>query len=1133
MGTSGTDVICVSTTNNVGINTSAPSEALEVVGNVKVDGFLYADANNQVPYKNRIVNGDMAVDIANAGAGVGGLSGSYLTSKVQPSAFHSVDRWEVASPNVAALTAKQVALGYADQVAIGSVSENAVEVGLVPKDGLGAYFRFDGSLGDSSGNGVTLTPTGTMQYGPGVVGNQSLYLANEANVNAGTAAANYIINPSYIFPQQFTISVWALATDLANNNKFVFNTNSTTSGPLNALGIFFTTTSVGITYFSVSDVLTPAVANTWYHIAMVYNNGLATCYVNGTNIGSISPSTSLYQSGFILGNAFVSNNQPFAGFIDDFRIYNRTLSATEIAALATSVGAPQAPPSTLASGLTTWLTFDNTTADAQGTLGAPTVTGTTVYTPVSKVGSAALDLTANTSVGGTPTTALVYTLSSGQYALPITMTGWMNPTSLSNSVKPFVIQNSTGVAVQISPSSSTSVQFAIYIGSWLVYNINYTFNLGSWYHLAIVASSNGYLNGYINGTIICSALLPSGTLGVLGTGNPNQLAVGTQGNTYAFQGYIDDVRIYNRALSSTEVAGLFAQSQYASYSLFRQTIEGSRLADLGWGTPAAQPATASMWIKNNSASAQQLTVSAGNTGSRMLAWIDFEGGSYADKLGFLTNATNVGASISTSTYKVGSGALNLSGNTPGGANSEYMLYNIPGSVNVPITISSWIYASAASSGWDVIWDLGNSSIITNWAIQLVYYNNELYVDIEFNGNNYNIPFSAQTSIFINTWNHVVVVVQSGAPSILYINGIQAAIGGTTPINAPLTTSASICAPDQLKMGGQCGNLTSIAFAGYIDDFRIYNTALTAAEVAQLYANNAYSTTPSTYLTPRSYVYTTPAIPANSWQRVALTIPGDMAGSWPATFDAGLDLSVCLASSAHYGTSNVGAWNSLPYYGDGATQLLGASSSNLLADVGNSLYITGVQLERGSAATGFERNPVAPVVNPANGYVGIGTAKPQAALDVNGTIACLSTPIVSSVVAFMATNAAYTTTINGGSIFPYNNVVYNYGSGYNVASSEFIAPYKGLYQFNWSGFIELTNPALLFFGVDLHVGSTTYPFISMNVNPATGDYPGINGSISVVCNQGDSVYLVATLPVGSTSVVYRNFTFNGALIHRII
>lgn len=84
----------------------------------------------------------------------------------------------------------------------------------------------------------------------------------------------------------------------------------------------------------VADSGITAVANQWYFVCSVVPQGSVTTYVNGVNkaFTSASPNFQFRTSGqgFQIGQ---SNGTFFAGKVDDFRIYNRLLSAAEISQL--------------------------------------------------------------------------------------------------------------------------------------------------------------------------------------------------------------------------------------------------------------------------------------------------------------------------------------------------------------------------------------------------------------------------------------------------------------------------------------------------------------------------------------------------------------------------------------------------------------------------------------------------------------------------------------------------------------------------------------------------------------------------------------------------------------------------------
>jgi hypothetical protein len=91
--------------------------------------------------------------------------------------------------------------------------------------------------------------------------------------------------------------------------------------------------------------------------------------------------------------------------------------------------------------------------------------------------------------------------------------------------------------------------------------------------------------------------------------------------------------------------------------------------------------------------------------------------------------------------------------------------------------------------------------------------------------------------------------------------------------------------------------------------------------------------------------------ANTFEYKTITIPGETTGTWLKTNGVGLYLRINLGSPSGR-LATAGSWQNGNY--DGASGSTGAASwANTL---GATFYITGVQLEVGTAATAFERRP---------------------------------------------------------------------------------------------------------------------------------------------------------------------------------
>ena len=96
---------------------------------------------------------------------------------------------------------------------------------------------------------------------------------------------------------------------------------------------------------------------------------------------------------------------------------------------------------------------------------------------------------------------------------------------------------------------------------------------------------------------------------------------------------------------------------------------------------------------------------------------------------------------------------------------------------------------------------------------------------------------------------------------------------------------------------------------------------------------------------RCYPFTYTISAANTWEQKSVTIAGDTSGTWLTTTGIGITVLFGLGVGSTY-SGTAGAWTASAIYAPtGATSVVGTS--------GATFYITGVQLEVGSSATGYE------------------------------------------------------------------------------------------------------------------------------------------------------------------------------------
>jgi hypothetical protein len=98
-------------------------------------------------------------------------------------------------------------------------------------------------------------------------------------------------------------------------------------------------------------------------------------------------------------------------------------------------------------------------------------------------------------------------------------------------------------------------------------------------------------------------------------------------------------------------------------------------------------------------------------------------------------------------------------------------------------------------------------------------------------------------------------------------------------------------------------------------------------------------------TTRSYPFTYTISSANTWTQISITIPGDTSGTWLFNNGIGINLQLSFGAGGNYnGTAN--SWQ-------GGNYITTSGVTNLISTNSATMYITGVQLEAGSAASPFE------------------------------------------------------------------------------------------------------------------------------------------------------------------------------------
>jgi hypothetical protein len=218
------------------------------------------------------------------------------------------------------------------------------------QEGLIGYWKFDETSGtnaaDSAGgdNNGTLSDNVVWQPGGGMSGGAVLF--------DGTATAHVEFPSTGMLAASGTIALWANLTAPQPSQTRYFFGHTTQPSYNNRIQMYMdggnTELDLGLgdsharqTNIAVLEL------ETWYHIALTWNNGDYVVYINGEEAASGTYTGLAAIFDFVWlgndGNPTSEGTEGFGGLIDEARLYNRALNSTEV--LAAMKGEPFAKAS--------------------------------------------------------------------------------------------------------------------------------------------------------------------------------------------------------------------------------------------------------------------------------------------------------------------------------------------------------------------------------------------------------------------------------------------------------------------------------------------------------------------------------------------------------------------------------------------------------------------------------------------------------------------------------------------------------------------------------------------------------------------------------------------------------------------
>ena len=677
-----------------------------------------------------------------------------------------------------------------------------------PPSGLVSWWPGETNAVDIVGtnNGVL---QGGMTFVAGEVGQAFSFNGTDADVmipastNLNVGAGGGFTVEAWIKPSDISVNHPIVEWDTASDFRahFWFSTPPSSGG--GGVGCIYAdlkeANAVDHTIASAGGILT---SNVFQHVALTYlkASGVATLYLNGAvvaqqTLGSFTPDTTgnLYLG---LRAAGAGTGLRYQGLMDEVDVFNRVLSTTEILAIYSSGSAGKCkgpvscvPPPT---GLVSWWPAETNAVDIAGTNNGVIQGGLTFVG--GEVGQAF-------NFNGTDADVMIPASASLNVGAGngLTVDAWIKPSDIS--VNHPIVEWDTASDfrahfwLSTPPSSGGGGIGCIYADLKEPNATDHTIasaagilNTNVFQHVALTYDkASGVATLYLNGAVVAQQTLGSFTPDTTGNLYLGLRAAGP-GTGLRFPGLMDEVDVFGRALSATEIQAIYSA--------------GSAGKCKGSGACDARPSGLTSWWQgesdagdavstNNGVLEGNLTFAAGQVGQAF----NFNG-TDADVLVPFSASLNVGA---------GSG----------------------------LTVDAWIKPSDISINRPIIeWDTASDFRAHFWLSTPPSSGGGgigcIYADLkEASATDHTIASTAGI-LNSNVFQHVALTYdKASGVATLYLNGAvvaQQTLGSFTPD----TTG-------NLYLGLRAaGPGTGLRFQGLMDEVDVFSRALSATEIQAIY-----------------------------------------------------------------------------------------------------------------------------------------------------------------------------------------------------------------------------------------------------------------------------------------------------------
>jgi hypothetical protein len=585
-----------------------------------------------------------------------------------------------------------------------------------------------------------------------------------------------------------SISFWVRFSNLLSSETALLNYGSSTTAYGARVAIASNNQTfqhfTGSNFHNASTVA----LNVWYHYVITYNGTSARTYRQGVLIENSAMSVSTVSDNTLrLGLKPDGSQGNLTGSIDDLQIYDRALSADDVFAVSGNIVFPP---------ILAWNFTGNTTTTGNQ-YGFSTPANTALSTD--RFGVAQRALSINNS--GSSANLLNGPLPSGNAVRTVSF--WFKRAqSIFQELLYYGNNSSRGIyGVTVAADGSFVNYCTSNSGNYdtLVHTPAQPLTNNTWYHITLVYTKDSakiYRDGILIGQNSVSVAINTGSFP---TSYDFGLGRRVSPVTNIFNGAIDDIKVFNVVLSPAAILQNYNNETY---------------------------------------------ISPGATPNGLVAYYSFNTDFTSHNgLHNMTAVTGTGFGTPTlTTGRFGQGLSLQSGNAT--LRNNTIVSNLTSS----FTVAFWVNRGSINLNFSSAFEVGESAFY-RYSFAVPGYE---YGAAGVNQISPTPGFSTQTTSApaLNSWTHIAYVYEflpqsAGAPSrvILYENGEQKA---TLNLGAIAGSSLHLF-NNNFGIGGGSNNgnfNTAKCYVGIIDEFYVYNRALSLAEIRNLMNNSSNTVLPS-------------------------------------------------------------------------------------------------------------------------------------------------------------------------------------------------------------------------------------------------------------------------------------------------